>query len=571
MEAYSRIVPSKIIAIVLCFCLLAGSFLRPFSVLASEGGGIVDNSSVAGKIVNYLFSTVGLVKKTAGQIVKATQEDFTRLSDMVSAYLGTNKIYEDSDGNYIFSNEFTQDFYEAFSASSDYDCRVLNSFSNFNDYALSPYTDGTYVSQLEIGYRKFSKYFVCSWQSLRGAENVTTYCNFYDVSDVAFAACTSRYRITFYDSLGHQLNCSCFFLECIYNGSFTVNTSSPTYSFCDVREPQGTGQYIESDVYVSAPGTFIFSNHSLLFGKTLGDGNAYYKGQDNLQYYYDNSYSTFSSVSKDVVNNNDWETIYNNYVNNVNENYNSDMTVDDLRDLMRQYTGVIESAIDSGASDIMDRVTTSNGWLRRIYERLGVIYDLLNGGGSGSGSGSGGSGTDYSAILGSINTSLSSILQHSASMDTSIVNIYAYLDTLLDAINNLNNGTSSDGTPNITINNVAADMVAISTDGIDGFLSQTQVFMSVAKAVAPLCYLVVLSTILQGLSARPPDGYAPSWVIPFRLQKQGVIDVNEDVTVDLSGFVSVHTVLIAMECLAFIIFLVFITFRLLKIVLDIFS
>lgn len=285
-----------------------------------------------------------------------------------------------------------------------------------------------------------------------------------------------------------------------------------------------------------------------------------------MQYYYDNSYSTFAPVSKDVINNNDWETIYNNYVNNVNENYNSDMTVDDLRDLMRQYTGVIQSAIDSGATDIMERVTTSNGWLRRIYERLGVIYDLLYGGGSGSGSGSGsgGSGTDYSTILGSINTVLGTISGHTASLDSTLLLVYAYLQQVRNNVN-------VDGYPLMDLENISHDLITLPTAEVGTVISKAQLFANAAASVSPLCFLAVIHHILEGLSADLPPDYAPSWTIPFRYQRDGFINLDHSITIDMAQFSSVHDILVIFECLAFIIFLIMWTYPLLAYMVTAFN
>lgn len=496
------------------------------------------------------------------------------MSDMVQSYMGTNQIYEDSDGNYVFSNQFTQDFYDGFSESSDYDVRVLNDFSNFDDYHLSPYTNGTFVSNVTIlGPSLFPKYFINSKQYSSSINEITTIVFFFDFSDVAYIAPASNVSsvmaLNFYDSAGNNISIDSMYFQCVYNavsGTFTNNNARNHYNSFTTRPKNSNDNLYASDIFLQAPSYFWFSNHAVLLAKYVTDGIGYVKNQDNLQYYYDNSYSTFAPVSKDVINNNDWETIYNNYVNNVNENYNSDMTVDDLRDLMRQYTGVIQSAIDSGATDIMERVTTSNGWLRRIYERLGVIYDLLYGGGSGSGSGSGsgGSGTDYSTILGSINTVLGTISGHTASLDSTLLLVYAYLQQVRNNVN-------VDGYPLMDLENISHDLITLPTAEVGTVISKAQLFANAAASVSPLCFLAVIHHILEGLSADLPPGYAPSWTIPFRYQRDGFINLDYSITIDMAQFSSVHDILIIFECLAFIIFLIMWTYPLLAYMVTAFN
>lgn len=492
---------------------------------------------------------------------------------MVQSYMGTNQIYEDSDGNYVFSNQFTQDFYDGFSASSDYDVRVLNDFSNFDNYHLSPYTDGTYVSNVTISApRLYAKYFINSKQ-YSVSNFVYSEIHVFDISSVAYFAPVNNDNqntyIGFFDASGNNISVEYTSYLCRYNvsnGIFQNDVFNDNDSQFRSRLKNDSSSLTAYTVFNIAPSYFWFSNHSLLFAYSVAEGNGYYKNQDNLQYYYNNSYSTFAPVSKDVINNNDWETIYNNYVNNVNENYTTDMSVDDLRDLMRQYTGVIQSAIDSGASDIMERVTTSNGWLRRIYERLGVIYDLLYGGGSGSGSGSGsgGTGTDYSTILGSINTVLGTISGHTASLDSTLLLVYAYLQQVRNNVN-------VDGYPLMDLENISHDLITLPTAEVGTVISKAQLFANAAASVSPLCFLAVIHHILEGLSADLSPDYAPSWTIPFRYQRDGFINLDHSITIDMAQFSSVHDILVIFECLAFIIFLIMWTYPLLAYMVTAFN
>lgn len=579
MYAYSRRMPSKIIVIVLCVCLLAVSFLRCARPQKVEGAAIATALSLTG----YVMTAVGALDLvTAGGVRRVASNVYDSVKEKIADLMGTG-IYEDSTGNYVFSESASQEIYDLLNANPGIDARVVSDFP-----------DPIYVNNLYVtpDFKSMANNVISNYgnqvliQSL-GYRTSTMFseCYIYDISNVAYFAFVGHDYIYFYNASGNTISVNYTSLSQTYNFTSGVysgisKTSSlynSVYYYYD-----GTNEYLNFPnkfydfySYSNKNGQYSFyCSRSLILGQNSSFGMALYSKDSGTV--VNNDYNVIPSVSKSVIENNDWDSIYNSYVTNVDNQKNVYYTDSEgfdmpaLRNVMKNYGDAIYSAIEEGATDISDRVNYLNSWMERIYDRVTMIYDWLSSGGS-SASGSGSSGNDYSAILSTLSSTLSLVLTGVNDVNTNLLNIYAYFDDLLDAINNLNSGTASDGTPNITINNVAADMVAISTDGIDGFLGQTQVFTSVAKAVAPLCYLVVLSTILQGLSARPPDGYAPSWVIPFRLQKQGVIDVNEDVTVDLSGFESVHTVLIAMECLAFIIFLVFITFRLLKIVLDIFS
>lgn len=106
---------------------------------------------------------------------------------------------------------------------------------------------------------------------------------------------------------------------------------------------------------------------------------------------------------------------------------------------------------------------------------------------------------------------------------------------------------------------------------IGNVLSKAEIFANVASTVSPLSFLTVLHHILSGLAVTPPSGYAPSWEIPFQLQRQGVINIDETIDIDLAQFSYVHDILIVFEVLGFIIFLIFWTFQLLHYMVDIFS
>ena len=65
------------------------------------------------------------------------------------------------------------------------------------------------------------------------------------------------------------------------------------------------------------------------------------------------------------------------------------MSVTDLRKVMNTYISQLKNAISSNAEDIEEAITTSNNWLKKIYQRLGVIQEQLGNIDNNQGSGSG--------------------------------------------------------------------------------------------------------------------------------------------------------------------------------------
>lgn len=558
-----KIFGKKFAAMYLATCLLAASccipFLRPQRV---DGAATV----TIGSLVGYALTAMGAVNiLTNGGVARVAGSVYDAIRTKISDYFGT-EIYTDSNGNYVFSGTATQGLYDALSSLNNYDARVVSDFFDNPQvtktvywhprasawFAETTFTDFLFEAGLNTNAVSGSTYPI-----------YRVVCYVYNLSNVAYMSKGQNGYFYFFDSLGSQIQVNYRFYSYFYNTS-----SGEFYNF---SSSSSSSHYIASSTvtYMSFPDTRYYSTKSLIIGQDSANGLAYYNNNSGI--IVNNQFNEIPPVSSTVIENNDWDNIYNSYVTNINNQkdvYYSDSSGTDvsaLRRIMKLYGDEISQAIEEGASDISDRVNYLNNWMSLIYDRVSMIYDFISNGGSGSGSSSGSSSIDYTSILSAIRTDTGNI-------DTRLINIYAYLDTIVSAINRVNTGVSIDGSPNITIDHIFDDIMSISVDGITGYISKGQVFTSVAKNVSPLVFFEGMGDILEGLSSPPPSGYAPSWTIPFKVRNASVgLDIDEEIEIDLSGFSSVHDILIAFECLLFILFLMFFTIHMLKDVLYIFS
>lgn len=572
-----KISGKKFVAMYIAVCLLAASvcmpFMRPKKV---EAVAISTVASIAGYVMTAMGAvnilTNGGVSRVAGSVYDAVK---TKISDA----LGVG-VYEDSNGNYIFTNEVTSELYSLIDGTYTENARVVSDFPA-NDTLLSSYTTSSYANEISSKKASVSKYIELSYSFNSGTKfyNVTEiydlyYSSFYDFLYLAYAPAYNGVCFYFINRSSGSISSVSVLCTNItqYFDSSTGNFSSVSVSSAYVRT-LGNPNYLSFDDRIVSSFPYfsngsIYSNRSLVIGKdVLSANNIVNKKTGTI---FNNVYTEIPAVSKNVIENNDWDSIYNSYVTNVDNQKNNYFTsengtdIDALRAVMKSYGDNIWQAIEEGVSDISDRVNYMNDWLSRIYDRIGIIYDYISSSGSGGGSSSGSS-IDYTSLITAIKTDTGNI-------DTRLINIYAYLDTIVSAINRVNTGISIDGSPNITIDHIFDDIMSISVDGITGYISKGQVFTSVAKNVSPLVFFEGMGDILEGLSSAPPSGYAPSWTIPFRVRNVSVgLDIDEEIEIDLSGFSSVHDILIALECLLFILFLMFFTIQMLRDILYIFS
>lgn len=546
-----KISGKKFVAMYLAACLLATSvcmpFMRPKKVEAAATVSI-------GSLVGYALTAMGAVNiLTNGGVARVAGSVYDVVKQKIMDYFGYG-IYEDSNGNYVFGGEATQAIYEALDSMPGISARVVSDFGSnpsvMNSSLWTPLAASNHANYT----RNQSNYIIYAWVSeISGSSTVRISYIIRYTSNIAYIVISQNGQINYYNANGNLDSTSGYAFSYTYNpttGSFTNPTTSA-----------GTGVWPSVD-YLSFPSNFIYSNRSIILGQDSPNGLSAYSYNSGT--IVNNNFTEIPPVSKNVIENNDWDNIYTSYVNNINNQkdvyYNSStgLNVTALRRVMKNYGDEIAQAIEEGASDISDRVNYLNNWMSLIYDRIGIIYDFLSGGESVPS-------VDYTTILSAIKTDTGNI-------DTRLINIYAYLDTIVSAINRVNTGISIDGSPNITIDHIFDDIMSISVDGITGYISKGQVFTSVAKNVSPLVFFEGMGDILEGLSSAPPSGYAPSWTIPFKVRNASVgLDVDEEIEIDLSGFSSVHDILIAFECLLFILFLMVFTVQMLRDVLYIFS
>ena len=338
---------------------------------------------------------------------------------------------------------------------------------------------------------------------------------------------------------------------------------------------------IWNDVYQLFPFGAFWSNRSLILGRNLASANGMYNRQKSPGIQVANKFYTLPSVSQTSIENNNWENIYNNYVNNVSETYNQYITdggtvpdgeefdYDKLHDYMKNFCSNITTAINSGATDIESAVYSSNDWLRRIYLRLGDIYDLIGSIDTGGGGGSGGSSTDLSGVLASLSRMEGTLSNELLQMQQT----YTLLGQILSAIQSLNTGGgggSGGGRP-LSLPDAEEWVDRLDDFSMDDLLASVpfeDILLDLLKSVVPFCYLASAGALIGNLAAEP---VAPVFHLPLKLNN-GFIDIDDEVVIDLTyleGSAAMNVV-IWIETLFFMIFLAFVMVRALNLMLDLF-
>lgn len=600
-------IEKRIGAFLLAVCILSVSVLGPLAPRKKvEGAALATAASLTG----YFLTAASAVNiLTNGGVSRVAGPVYDSIKQKIADFMGTG-IYEDSSGNYVFTESASQELYDLLNANPGIDARVVSDFPSMGAWTNNIYITPDYTAWVRSSITDFNnQVFIKSWiHFYNGVYTTQTYV--YNISDVAYFALRTGVYIGFYDVNGKTVACNYHIFKQTYTkssgvfSSIDITNNSSNHS----SSTQYNDMYNIDTAYLHFPELYgdssnisnasFYCSHSMILGKDSAFGMALLKKDTGT--IVNNNFTVLPPVQKTVIENNNWDNIYNSYVTNISnqkdiyytESSGTDVTA--LRSVMKTFGDQIYQAIEEGATDISDRVNYTNEWLQKIYERVSMIYDWLSQGGSigNTGGEAGGDVIDYSSILTTINANIFSLYDKNHDIYLTLTSIYAYLDTIttaitsgdaniisnmgtftqriVDAVNSINTGVMPDGSKVINYNNIINEMLTLPAGDITDYISRGQIFSSVAKSVAPLCFLAVVSSIVQGLSKRPAEGYAPRWEVPFKLQNT-FVDVDESVEIDFSIFSSVQKILTAMWGLLFIYLLIRLTLPLIDLVLDIFS
>lgn len=608
----------RIITFLLILFLLLGESEK--CVFASSGSNEHMN---AGELLNYLLSTIGAVSSTVveGAIYQVEKID-TKLRSLLLDEIEGNisqsdglGIYEDENNNIHFSNEFTQNFYniinnyqgESNINASEY--MYLINYNEYNSLINSPYVNTQYGDMIEVYLQGIEgKYYVIEY----GYEDSTTIYtialiinNTSSQDDLYFNYKNGNtIRVTTKNIFNNNNNGTAYYkyarIQCVYdknNNTYRTtqsvnNSNSNTYMSCPsyttINNWYGWNNFINDGYKGFYSNSFFFVCKNDYALNNWLNGNITDSGGNTKTIKYINNYDTFKTVNKNVINNNNWENIYNTYVNDVSTEVNNeiqsgnDVSLESLTEIMGTYVNAIINAINSGnGENIENEIEVSNGWLRRIYRRLGIIYDLLNAWRSdssgilGGGSGGSGNGTDLTEVI----NDLEAIKRNLFNIQSSVNSSGVYLLDILDNENEMIVLMEEQYNVTWEIYNALVSMMSKSdgtttniyytTNNYNNMTNRQKTELNnkgdtignLLKESFPLAFVFGFGSVVTMLAREPTR---PEWHIPF---KSTFFNIDETVDIEISeSFDGAAVVLRALIDLAFIVFLVMVSFKVIEFV-----
>ena len=600
-----RLISFTLILHILIFSLVP-TFYKPMKVEA-----VATTTTVLG-ITGFILSCIGAVNILSnGGVGRASSQAVDAVKEKVADLMGTG-IYEDSNGNYVFSGQATQDIYNALQGSQP--TRTVSSFQGASfmggcTYYNTAYLTADAVNTLNSWRSLYNDYLICINRLGVGSGTMDMngrYCVIYDLSNVAYlnlsAYDSNKCWLNFYNVSGQQISVDCKTFYCSASRGITSSVYSGTSSSCsvvrnkssfddydkyicnityymqdnDISNPSSWSQFAYNNFpfvnYTGSGGTVCWANKSVILSTSSGAGLSKATQQEGL--IIANSFNQFPTISKTVIENNDWDYIYQSYVNNVNSqssNYYDGSSIDTekLLEYMQAYCNNINNAIQEGTENIEQAVLTSNEWLQRIYQRLAILQDILNNMGNyGSGGGSGGSvwtSEDIETLLDLVDRIDSNM---SLSLEE-MQDIYTILGSILDAIE----AGASPSTPNYTLPGIDVPFDEItnlpSSDVLDA-ITNTQIIVRLLEDTFLFGSVFLISGALEMLSAQP---VAPSFSIPVKMES--LMQVDETIDIDFADFGNsfdfIREIVGDLLCLLFILMLIKLTNELLSFVIDLVS
>lgn len=594
----------KIISILSIIFVLFLSVTPNYIVYASgeqtESLEVTSNDSIVQKILNYGLSNWGALNRLANSdyITGIDTAAKNRMLETIASLMNGGGIYVDDNGDYVFTNVASQQLYNSMMNNSTTDAKVISDFSNFT-YLADGYVNSKYLLDCntvtawgkDISDGSTGNYLLDSLRYISSSGNIITilYCfklpsnfGFISLRDLG----NNNSGAFFYNNSSSNIQLEYRYSLCSYSpsrGSYSNETSSirmrgSLLCFTDLSE-FNTNYYSINDFYNSFPNFYnvnynnndcsftFYCNNSLLFSKNVVGGNGLYNQTSGIF----SSYKNIGTINKNVLEQNDWTNIYNNYVSQVNIDYQQDPTMSavDLRKIMKKYTGTIIDAINNGTSNIEDTISISNRYLQAISVDVRNISDKLDNLQSGGGSSDGWTSSQVSQALNLINSIDTNVLDIAGSCDaladdvgdlnTELVTMNTALNNIYQRLLNMNGGGG--GSPTVTMPTDWNEVLQMLTDVSDGKADQIatvlEVVGDVLKMSVPFCYISVIGGAITALSADP---IPPVFDVEVKSEQGNSLDFAVQEQIDLTWIADLRPVWIAMEEILFVIGLIMFTF-----------
>lgn len=540
------------------------------------------------EVLGYIGSTIGIVNATTNNGVTSA---FGHMQDSLQSWwqqYSNDGIYEDSDGNIVFSGAATEAMYEALSSQSSIDARVISSFNQSVFPPDSGLTTASYATPIyswinRIGINSYDViYFTSIYEDMVNgfSRTKTVACDLTNVAYIVYSTNNSGSDVfSFYNSSGTNISVSYASVYQVYsesNGGSYTNPASNGASNYSTKNVVFNNQFLNNGTdntmcgslgYTGFPNDNAKSGRSIILAKNASAANSILNQTSG--FVIQNYYSQLPTISKTVLENNDWQSIYNSYVTNVQNNSesytNEDGSIDitELRKILKRYNDSIVTAIADGVTNIADMVNYTNEWLDRIYNLLLDIRSILEEGGSGSGGGSSADLTTIETYLQSIDSDIGTLLSdlntiegYISSNNTQNQQIYSLLQNIYSALLNLGSG----GGDNNNLPSPSADPYKPWFDTLHDFpeedvlslISKFDVIKSVLSAAGPFALITGVTAVISGLDSEPVE---PVFTIPVSIERLNIDDTMEvDLTVTDSIIDLVHGLFIILFIIGIIMF-----------------
>ena len=424
----TKFVPAFVIALAL-FCSIAPKYYLAPVVYASGSS----DTSVAGKIVDYINTMSGAIYKSASSgtdVIKSIPSTiWNNLMNKVTEGINGGGVYQDENGDYHFTNEFMNEYYAILSSNSSNDVHVCSDFSSFDNGINNGYTNASYSSAVAginseallkgsqsgyIGYMLSSDVYTDSnnrintefWAYAIPEEFAYFYCN---GNSAPYNLIASKIDGSMLSSNKLKVwGCRCVYTPSSDSYSNTIfsydSTSSfPAYSYSLVSclFPNTSFNYIQQSTKdalfqgfpnygafsvtsgswgtVNVSSVSIFASDAVIIAKSNSAGQTYINQVNNeyIDYFYVNNNDL--TISNTIINNNNWNNIYYNYVTNVNNEYNqgSNLTKKDIQKIMKKYNDEILLAIKNGIENLEEQFGSVIKWLDKISGQIDDIKAYL--------------------------------------------------------------------------------------------------------------------------------------------------------------------------------------------------
>lgn len=595
---------------------------------------ITSDDNIVQKLYNYTMSAIGALNKSSSSISAIPTNIANSVKETIASLMNGGGIYIDSNGDYVFSDEACNQIYGALSNNSSIDANVVSNFGNFS-YNADGYINSQYLTDVNAltAYYKISgsgaldgvnsgngtsgKYILCSYRYTSG-NYVVTGTMACDLGNVAYIVIQplgsgNNNRLVFYDSSSNIVSVPLGFACCCYNSNGNSYSNGLTQYLRNVQNIAiasysgsafglwGSLQGLEvNPIFNSFPnfnpagstlttnvGTlekaYFYCNNSLIISKNSVAANGLLNQYEGI--FYDKFENTV--VNNTVLESNNWENIYNSYIQNVNIDYQDDTSIStsDFRKLMKKYTGSIIDAIQNGSQNIEESISISNRYLQAIsldVRNISEKLDDVTGGGSGGGI----TPEQYNSIMGKledindnavdiasstatissdidaiyedthgISEDMGILLENSADTNTNLVAIHTLLNNINSKIRDRNHDNPL---PDDNFWMLLDDELDDYTDTfMDSLTFKLQMIGTVLQGVVPFGYVAVIGVMLNALAVQPEE---PVFEIDLNSDST-TIPVHFNSTIDLSWVADIMPMVRAFQVMLFILGLIWASFE----------